>query len=270
MNLRILLALLLLTLTSARSETLTPAALAKIAFEQKNGAQISRNLSFRDETGKAVTLGDYFGRKPVLLVLGYSGCPMLCTIVLNGMVESLQDLRPSIGDQFEVINLSIDPRETPMVAAQQKRIYLKRYGRRGAAEGWHFLTGEAAPISRLAEEVGFKYAYDSGAKQFAHPSGFVILTPEGKVSRYFFGAQFIPKEVAAAIAAAGANKTGSPVSQVFSLGFPFSPLTGKYSGLVVSLIRLCGIATLATLGLLFFGSMRRGDGGKQDTNGAPP
>src|SRR6266853_2643953 len=164
-----LLVALLVTAFAARAEPLTPVALTKIAFEQKNGAQLSRDLVFRDETGKALTLGDYFGRKPVLLVLGYYRCPMLCTVVLDGIIESLQDLRPSVGNQFEVINVSIDPRETPMIAAQQKRVSLKRYGRPGAAEGWHFLTGEAAAIATLANEVGFHYAYDSVAKQFAHP-----------------------------------------------------------------------------------------------------
>ncbi|MDB6021411.1 MAG: uncharacterized protein JWQ04_1268, partial [Pedosphaera sp.] len=194
------LAFVLILLSSSLVET-TPAqtisddALRKISFDQKLGANVSPELRFRDESGKLVRLGDYFGKKPVILVLGYYGCPMLCTFVLNGMIGSLQDIKWEIGNQFEVINVSIDPHETPALAAAKKKAYVRRYGRHDASEGWHFLTGEEPAIRRLAKEVGFGYAYDERVKEFAHPSGLVILTARGKVSRYLSGVVYSTKEL---------------------------------------------------------------------------
>src|SRR6266542_3768852 len=149
-----------LVVTAATHNSLLDESLAKIQFDQKLGAQISLDLTFRDEEGKTVLLGDYFGNKPVILILGYYGCPMLCNLVLNGLVESLQDLKSNIGNQFVVVNVSIDPDETTEMAAAKRKTYLKRYGRDGSAAGWHFLTGEKAISKKLADEVGFHYAYD--------------------------------------------------------------------------------------------------------------
>ncbi|HWI58283.1 MAG TPA: SCO family protein, partial [Bacillota bacterium] len=191
------------------AQALSDTTLAGISFEQKLNTQVSLDLPFRDEAGNPVRLGNYFGHKPVILVLGYYECPMLCSLVLNGMVESLEDLKWSIGNQFEVVNISINPRESPALAAAKKRNYLKRYGRAGAEPGWHFLTGEEPAIQRLADEVGFQYAYDAASRQYAHPSGLIILTPEGKVARYFFGVTFASSEVYAALKAASGNQIGS-------------------------------------------------------------
>jgi protein SCO1 len=227
--------------------SLTDQSLMQIKFDQKPGSQISMNLPFRDESGKTVRLGDYCGGKPVILVLGYYGCPMLCTLVNNGLVAALDDLKLDIGNQFEVVNISINPQEAPALAAAKKRNYLKAYGRAGAAAGWHFLTGGEPAIRQIADEVGFRYAYDPVSQQYAHPSGLVILTPGGKVAHYLFGVTFSPQEVDAALQDAVASKVGSPIEQLILLCFHYRPLTGKYGNLVMTLVRVSGVATLASL-----------------------
>lgn len=222
-------------------------ALLEIKFDQKLNGQISTGLQFRDETGKKVRLADYFGKKPVILNLGYYECPMLCTVVLNGMVESFQELKLDVGNQFEVVNVSVAPDETAELAAAKKKTYVKRYGRPQTAEGWHFLTGDEAAIKQLADEAGFRYVYDPISKQYAHPSGFLVLTPEGRVSRYFFGNAFPAKELDAALKEAGAGRAGSPIEQFVLLCFHYSPLTGKYGNLIITIVRWSGVTTLAGL-----------------------
>ena len=177
----------------ASAQSLTDTQLSKIDFDQKLGSQISLNLWFHDESGKDVTLGDYFGRKPVILVIGYYKCPMLCNATFNGMVEALNDMRWSIGREFEIIHVSIDPTETSQLAAAKKKTYLKRYGRAGASDGWHFLTGDQRSIQLLAEQVGFRYVYDPQIKQYAHPGGLILLTPQGKVTKYFAGRHLLTR-----------------------------------------------------------------------------
>jgi protein SCO1 len=233
--------------SASAASSLTHESLVAIRFDQKVNGRVSPDLTFRDETGKMVRLGDYFGNRPAILVLGYYGCPMLCTLVLNGLVESLQDLKMDVGKQFQVINISIDPKEAPELAAAKKRTYLKRYGRHGAELGWHFLTGQEEPIKRLADEVGFHYAYDPTLQQFAHPSGIIVVTSEGKVARYFFGINFAPRELDAALRQASANHIGSPIKQLMLLCFHYSPLTGKYGHRIMTIVRLSGAATIVGL-----------------------
>ena len=235
-----------------RAQTLTDDQLANIGFHQKLNTQITLDSTVRDENGKTVQLRDYFGRKPVILVLGYYGCPMLCTLTLNGMVESLEDLKWNIGDEFEVLNVSIDPHETPALALAKKKTYLKRYGRKGADAGWHFLTGDEPQIKRLAEEVGFQYAYDPKSKEYAHASGLVILTPEGKVSHYLFGVTFASQNFFAALQDASAKKVGSPIRELILLCFHYNPITGKYGALIMSIVRGMAVATLLGLAWLVF------------------
>lgn len=231
-------------------------ALREIRFDQKIGAQIPFDAVFRDEAGNPVRLGNYFGKKPVILVLGYYGCPMLCTLVLNGLVESMQDLKMDIGNQFDVLDVSISPTETPQLAAAKKREYLRHYGRHGADAGWHFLTGGEPAIRQLADAVGFRYAYDTSMKQYAHPSGFIVLTPQGKVSRYFFGVNFRAQELNDALLAASANRAGSPIRQLFLLCFHYSPVTGKYGALIIGSVRAFGVATLLALAVFVTCSLR--------------
>jgi protein SCO1 len=227
--------------------SLSEETLARIRFEQHLDAQVSLDLQFRDETGQTIRLGDYFGRKPVILVLGYYECPMLCTLINNGLIECLQDLKLDIGNQFEVVHVSINPRETPALAAAKKRTFVRLYGRHGAEAGWHFLTGEEGPIRRLADEVGFQYAYDASLKQYAHPSGIVVLTPRGKVARYYFGLTFPPRELAVTLRDASGEKIGSPVQQLLLLCFHYNPLHGKYGRLILTLLRLLGVFTVVSL-----------------------
>ena len=241
----------------APAQGLSDDALKKISFDQKPGAQVSPGLEFRDENGKAVKLGDYFGKKPVILVLGYYECPMLCTFVLNGLVESLLALNSEIGNQFEVVDVSINPTETPALAAAKKRTYLRRYGKPGAEAGWHFLTGDEPAIRRLTSEVGFNYAYDPVIKQYAHPSGLIILTPSGKVSHYLSGVIYSPKELNNALTDAAGGKVGSPIRQLFLLCFHYSPITGKYGALIMTIVRVCGVMLVLSLGAYIAGMCRR-------------
>jgi protein SCO1 len=247
----------------AHAQALSDAALARISFEQKLNTQISLDLPFRDEAGQPVRLGEYFGRKPVILVLGYYQCPMLCTLVANGMVESLEDIKWSIGHEFDVVHVSIDPRETPDLAAAKKRNYLKRYGRSGAAQGWHFLTGQDTAIKQLADEVGFQYAYDAPSHEYAHASGLVILNPQGKVARYLFGVTYAPADLFQALAQASANKVSSPVQRLILLRFHYNPIRGKYGAAIMLVIRLLSAATvLGLLGLILTLARNRGRAGE--------
>jgi protein SCO1/2 len=242
---------------TAGASSVPDSTLRTIRFDQKINSRVSLDLPFRDENGATVKLGKYFGGKPVILVPGYYGCPMLCTLVLNGLIGTLQDLRASVGDQFQVVNFSIDPDETSALAAAKKRSALRAYGRPGAAQGWAFLTGNAASDKELAGEIGFHYLYDPTIKQYAHPSGFVVLTPEGKIERYFFGVDYEASELDKALTAASANQSGSTVRELFLLCFCYSPLTGKYAPLIMDTVRTGGILTLVALALVIGRSIRR-------------
>jgi len=242
---------LILTLSalalSVHAQSLTDDQLTNIRFDQKLNSQISLDLVFRDENGNPVKLANYLGQKPVVLVLGYYGCPMLCTLTFNGMVQAMNDMRWTIGNQFDVVHVSIDPQETPQLALAKKRTYLKRYGRGGASVGWHLLTGDEPEIRKLCDEVGFHYAYDPAVKHYAHPSGLVILTPEGKVAKYFFGVSFSPPELYAALQGASAHKVGSPIERLVLLCFHYSPIHGKYGLLIMTIVRALGAATIAAM-----------------------
>jgi protein SCO1/2 len=238
-------------LAASAASSLTDEQLLQIKFDQKPGSQVSSALTFRDENGKQVRLGDYFSKRPVILMLGYYGCPMLCTLTLNGATESLRDLKWSAGQQFDVVFVSIDPAETPALAAAKKKTYLRDYGRAGSADGWHFLTGNALSIKTLADEIGFHYAYDPALKEFAHPSGFVVLAPDGRVVHYFFGVTFSPDEVDKALRDASREKIDSPVQELILLCCEYSPFRGRYSGAVMDIVRAGGIGTVFALGLYF-------------------
>ncbi len=226
----------------------TDEELRSVRFDQKLGARISLDTSFVDESGRAVALADYFRKqKSVVLVPGYYGCPMLCTAISNGLIESLQELRLDIGKDFEVVHFSVNPNEGPDAAMAKKQTYLRRYGRSDADAGWHFLTGNEESIQRIANEIGFHYFYDAASGQYAHPSGVVILTPEGKIARYFFGVNFEPKALRLALIEAAQNKIGSPVDRLLLLCFHYNPLTGKYSLAIMNVLRACGAATVLAM-----------------------
>jgi protein SCO1/2 len=253
----ILLLLLLPRLAfGATSEKLTDGDLKEIKFNQKLGQQISMDLPFVDEHGKGIRFGDCVDGKPTMLVLGYYGCPMLCTLVLNGLISTLQDLKPSVGDKFSVVFVSIDSSETPALAAAKRSSYLKLYGRRDSAAGWHFLTGSKESIAVLAQQAGYQYAYDPASKQFAHPSGVVILTGDGKVSTYFFGINFVARDLDRALKEAGSHHIGSEVRQFVYLCFHYNPIRGKYGAAIMTVVRVGGVGTLLGLACMIFSPWR--------------
>ena len=233
----------------AAADSLTPIAIARgVRFDQNLGAQAPLDLPFVSDTGAPARLGDYFHRRPVLLVLDYYRCPNLCSIVLNSLVTSLQSLTFDAGDRFDVVVVSIDPTDTPQVSAQKKMAYIDRYERPQTENGWHFLTGNPDSIKALANTVGFHFVYDAASKQYAHPSGMVVLTPEGKVSRYFFGIEFPPAQIRDALGVAAADKVNSPVYDFLLLCCEYNPLQGKYGALIFTVFRWAGILTALVLG----------------------
>lgn len=231
--------------------------LQKISFDQNLNAQVNLSLPFRDESGKTVPLANYFGSKPVIFSLVYYQCPMLCTETLNGLVRALRSITFDVGKQFNVVTVSFDPRETPALAAAKKRAYVERYGRAGADRGWAFLTGEEQSIHALTEAVGFHYAYDAALDQYAHATGILVLTPSGKVSRYFYGVEFSARDLRLALVDSAEGKIGSPVDRFLLYCYHYDPLSGKYNLLILRVLRLAGAATVAVLGLVVGGWLWR-------------
>jgi len=218
-----------------------------VSFQQRLGEQVPLDLPFRDDQGTAVTLGDYFGTQPVILLLSYYECPMLCPLVRDGLVRGLNDVRLTVGKDFSVVNVSIDPGETPMNAASAKTLTLARYNRPESADGWHFLTGTQESIQRLADAVGFHYFYDETIDQYAHAAGILVLTPRGELARYFYGIEFNASDVRLGLVEASGNRIGSPVDQLLLLCYHFDPATGRYTGLVMTIVRVAGIITVVTI-----------------------
>jgi protein SCO1/2 len=225
-----------------------PDLLKNVGVDQKLNQSVPLNLTFRDERGKSVRLAEYFGQKPVILSLVYYNCPMLCTQVLNGLESSLKLIPMDIGKQFDVVTVSIDPTERPVLAEAKQALYTGLYGRPNAAQGWHFLTGDEPQIRELANAVGFRYAYDPGSKQFAHASAIMVLTPEGKISRYFYGIQFPSRDLRLGLVEASEGKIGTPVDQVLLFCYHYDPSTGKYGLLISRLIQAAGVVTVLAIG----------------------
>ncbi|MGE3541216.1 MAG: SCO family protein [Candidatus Tectimicrobiota bacterium] len=242
----------------------SPEALRQVSFEQRLGETLPLHLTFRDASGHVVRLGEYFGTTPVILTLAYHRCENLCPLVLNGLVQTLRTLSFSVGEQFQIITLSIDPRDTADLAAARKAHYIREYSRPGAAQGWHFLTGEPEAIQHLAQAAGFRYTYDAASEQFAHASGLVILTPQGVVARYVFGLEFAPRDVRLGLVEAAAQKIGSPIDQLLLLCYHYDPRNGTYSLVILNTLRLAGGATVVTLGTLL-GVMWRRERARQPT-----
>lgn len=224
-----------------------PPVLREIGFDQRLGESVPLDLAFRNEAGATIRLGDYFGKKPVVLSLNYYACPMLCTVTLSGLASALNIISMTAGKEFEVVTVSFDPKETHELAAAKKKTYLERYKRPGAAEGWHFLTGDAAPIAALTRAVGFRYVWDPETKQFAHPAGIVVLTPEGKIARYLYGIEYAPRDLRLAVVEASAGRVGNPVDQIILACYQYDPTTGKYGAAIMRLIRGAGVLTVAAL-----------------------
>jgi len=215
------------------------------------------DATFRDETGKSVRLGDLIGDRPVVLSIVYFRCPMLCTMVLNGLVRAMRTLSLSAGKDFEVLTVSIDPTETAELAQAKKAEYLAQYGREGAGDGWRFLTGEKAEIDRLAGAVGFTYSYDEASGEYAHASGLMVLTPQGRVHRYLYGIEYAPRDLRLGLVEAGSGAIGSPVDQVLLLCYRYDPVSGTYGFAIMTAVRVAGIAVLAALALFVILMIRR-------------
>ena len=218
-----------------------PKALEGVTYAQRLGDQIPADLAFVDETGKAVRLGDYVGKRPVVLALAYYECPMLCTQVLSGMTSGLKGLKFSAGQEFEVVVVSIDPGEGPGLASAKKASYVAHYDRDDTAGGWHFLTGRKAEIDRLAQAVGFAYTYDEKSDQYSHAAGLSILTSDGRIARYLFGIDFAPRDLRMAIVEAADRKIGSPVDAVLLYCYHYDPATGTYGLMAMRIVRLAGV-----------------------------
>ncbi len=244
----ILFASLVSTEAFADKPILQKSPIKDVSFEQHLGQQVDLDLNFKDENGQEIRLGDYFHEgKPVILALVYYECPMLCTMVLNGVVRSLRPLSLSPSKDFEVVIVSFNPKEGPELAMKKRTGYLKSYDRPGTEDGWHFLTGEPAAIDSLTSEAGFHYVYDEATEQYAHATGIMVLTPKGVFSRYLYGIDYAPKDLRLSLAEASGGKVGGLVAQALLLCYKYDPATGKYGATVMFFVRLAGVLTIIAI-----------------------
>jgi protein SCO1/2 len=230
-----------------------PPALEFVGIEQHLNAEVPADLEFRDELGNPVKLSDYFGHgRPVILNLGYYQCPMLCSELLQGLVGSMKALTFDLGKDFDVVTVSFDPSETPEMAAAKKRDIIKRYGRANADQGWHFLTGKADQINALTKSVGYDYQFDPKTEQYAHAAAIVMLTSDRRISGYFYGVEFSPKDLRLGLVEASQNKVGNIGDQVLLYCYHYDPRTGKYGAVISNILKLAGLATILILGTFMF------------------
>jgi protein SCO1/2 len=234
-----------------------PAPLREIGFDQNLNHQLPLDTELTDESGRAVRLGDYFGSRPVVLAFVYYECPMLCTQVLSSMTSSLNLLSLDAGKDFDIVAVSFDPRETPAQAAARKATTLERYDRRTAAAGWHFLTGQQDAIERLTRTAGFRYVWDEDTQQFAHPTGVMVVTPDGRIARYLFGIDYGPRDLRLALVEASNGTIGTPVDSLLLFCYHYNPMTGRYGFLVMRALRIAGAATVLLLASFVFIMVRR-------------
>jgi protein SCO1/2 len=242
---------------SAPPSSSQPPDVANLSFDQRLNAQVPLDATFRDERGQDVQLAELVRGRPVILVLAYYRCPQLCNLVLNGLVDGLRGVTYRPGEEYEIVTVSFDDRESPEIAAAKKASYVDSYGRPGAADHWHFLTGHKDQIDRVAEAVGFHYDYDSKHDRFNHPSGVVVLTPEGNVSRYLFGINYPPRDLKLGLMEASQGQVGSLVDQFLLYCFHYDQATGKYAFAVMNAIRAGGALTVLVLGALLLRLWRR-------------
>jgi protein SCO1/2 len=234
-----------------------PGILKNVSFEQRLDHQLPLETTLKDEDGRTVTLGEYFGDKPVVLAFAYYECPMLCTQVLNGLTTALTVLTESVNKDFEVVVLSFDPRETPALASGKKKAYVDRYKRPGTESGWHFLTGDEASIRRVTDAAGFYYAWDDKTQQFAHASGIIVATPEGRLARYFFGIEYAPRDLKFALMESSAGRIGSAIDKLVLYCYHYDPATGSYGFVAMNTVRAGGAVTLVALVGFIVAALRR-------------
>jgi len=234
-----------------------PEILKRVGIDQKIGQQLPLDMTFRDEAGREVRLGDFFGKRPVVLALAYFDCPMLCTQVLNGMTAALKTLNFDAGRDYEVVVVSIDPRDTPRVAGDKKMAYVASYGRPQTAAGWHFLTGTESSITPVADALGFRYVYDPALKQYAHGAAIYVATPKGVVARYLLGIDFAPRDLRLSIVEASNNVLGTVTDRVLLLCYHYDPATGQYGAATINAVRIGFVATVTGFLVFLFVSLRR-------------
>jgi len=245
-----------------------PAMIRGVGIDQNLNAQVPLELPFIDESGQAVRLGQYFRGKPVVLTLVYYSCPGLCDLVLNGVEHSMEQISLNLGRDFDVVTVSFNPADTWQLAAAKKGNYIEKYQRPGAEAGWHFLTGKPAAIEALTNAVGFRYKYDPNIKQFAHASGIMVLTPEGKIARYFYGIEYKARDFRLGLVEASKDKIGSPADELLLFCFHYDPMTGKYGLIIQNVIRALGSATVLALGAFIFFMLRRERHGREPGAGS--
>jgi protein SCO1/2 len=246
------------SLQDGNLKTALPGALKGVGIDQNLNAQVPLGLTFRDEAGRSVPLSSFFQpQKPIILALVYYRCPMLCTQILNGIESSLKAVSLDPGRDFEVLAVSIDPKDTPELAASKKQMYLRRYGRQGTANGWHFLCADAADSKALADAVGFHYKYDPATDQYAHASGIMVLTPDGHVSKYFYGVEYSPRDLRLGLVEASSNKIGSAVDQILLFCYHYDPSTGKYGALTMRILRTTAAGFMVICSAFLFIAIRK-------------
>ncbi len=258
---------LFLTTALARAADSRPSMLREVGIDQRLGQQLPLDALFADELGRPVRLGQYFGQRPVILVLAYYNCPMLCTQVFNGLVSSLRVVNFDAGKEFEVVAVSFDPRDRPRDAAAKKKAYVDEYNRPGAAAGWHFLTGGSGSIERVTKAAGFRYRFDEATGQFAHSTAIYVATPEGKLSRYFYGIEYGPRDLRLALVEASSGGIGSPVDQILLFCYHYDPKLARYTAAIMGMVRFGGVAAVLVLST-FLTVMWRRDRRRQSS--APP
>lgn len=232
-----------------------PPILNEVGIDQKLNARLPLDARFRDEAGRDVSLAEYFGKeRPVILALVYYECPMLCNEVLNGLTGSLKGISFKAGEEFDVVAISFDARENqkPDLAKNKKEAYLERYNKPGTENGWHFLTGTQPEIDKVTKAVGFNYKFEEKSNQFAHAGGIMIVTPEGRLSRYFYGIDFAPTDIKFAIMESSDNKIGNPAEQLYLYCYHYDPSTGKYGFAILRVLRVAGVAMLLGIGMMMF------------------
>ena len=249
-----------------------PTVLQKVGIEQHLNQQLPMDAQFVDDRGNTVRLGDYFGKRPVILSLVYYQCPMLCSEELNGLVGALQMVKFTPGKEFDVVVVSIDPSEQPALAAAKKASYLKRYGHPETASGWHFLTGQQPEINALAKATGFGYVRvpgpDGKLTQFAHASAIEIVTPEGRIAQYYLGVEYSPRDLRLGLVEASAHKIGTPVDNILTYCYHYDPQLNRHSLIVARAVQLGGVVTVLSLGSFMLVMFRRdAKGGGQNGTG---
>jgi protein SCO1/2 len=234
-----------------------PRALREIGFDQNLDAHVPLDVAFVDEAGRAVRLGDYFGARPVVMLFAYYECPMLCSQVITGLASALSVISLQPAKDFDVVVVSFDPKDTPATAASKKAMFLERYKRDGAAPGVHFLSGAQPEITRLTKAAGFRYVWDDETKQFAHPSGVIVLTPDGRLARYMFGIEYGPRDLRLAMVEASNGKAGNPADALLLYCYHYDPMTGRYGFVIMRALRLAGIVTVVALAAFITVMIRR-------------